>query len=287
MTKANMTDKSRQFMASTPQVLAPAAFVLILFLPVLKDIVPTWLTEDEAGHCIFILPIAIALLWLRRSELKAARIDPKPIGLLPLSIGLGLEAFAYLMRVHFLEVWSFVPILAGFVYLVYGPEVWKIARFSIFLVVLLMPLPTPLFKPLSLWIRAASTVGATSLVDLLGYPVLRSGNVIQIPGMTVEVATVCSGFNKLAVLVTIALIYGYLYPINYLRRGLLLLLVVPIALAANIIRIDMILLASYYQGQEGFHIAHSYAEFVVIAASFALFVLVGNVMGCKNPRFAI
>lgn len=272
---------------ATKQSLVIGALFVILFLPVLRDILPMWLTDEQAGHCLFILPIAIGLLWLRRAELAAAPRDPKPIGLPIMMIGLMSETFAYLMRVHFLEVWSFVPILVGFVLLFYGPNVLQIAKFSILLVFLLMPLPTVIFKPLSLWIRAASTVGATWIVDILGYPVLRTGNIIQIPGMTVEVATVCSGFNKLAVLVTIALLYGYLYPIGNWRRLMLLILVVPIALAANVIRIDMILLASYYSGQEGFHIAHTVAELVVIVASFVLFVLVGNLFGCKRPRFSI
>src|SRR5207245_11758928 len=78
---------------------------------------------------------------------------------------------------------------------------------------------------------------AAMVLALLGLPVLREGNVINIPAMVLEVAEACSGIRSLLSLTTLAIIYGYLMePRNSVRVGLALASL-PIAVVANSLRI--------------------------------------------------
>jgi hypothetical protein len=50
---------------------------------------------------------------------------------------------------------------------------------------------------------------ASDLLPLFGVPVLREGNVIELPAMKLEVAEACSGIRSLMSLFTLAVFYGY------------------------------------------------------------------------------
>ena len=78
---------------------------------------------------------------------------------------------------------------------------------------------------------------STSLLELVGLPVLREGNIIWLPSGPLDVAEACSGIRSLLSLVTLAVIYGYLVETRTWVRIVLVCLAVPIAVVANSFRI--------------------------------------------------
>jgi exosortase len=122
-------------------------------------------------------------------------------------------------------------------------------------------------------------------MSALGFTVLQNGNLIEIPGMTLEVAEVCSGFRKLIALGAFSLLYGYLFDIAPWKRAVLFLAAFPIALMANVIRISALIAVSSMWGEKALHIAHDWAEVFVLVIAFALYLLLGKGIGCKNLRF--
>jgi exosortase len=276
-------DKAITSRSTVPWLLVAA--IIALFVPVYYEAATLWLSDDAYSHCIFILPISLGLLWMQREAIRQAPLQPTAWGLLPLTLGLLLETVGYLFRIKSVAALALVPVVTGAILLLHGRALWKIARFSVYFLLCAVPLPGVLLSAPSAWIQRASSTGAATLMSALGYPLTQTGNIIEIPGLTLEVADVCSGFKKLTACVAFALLYGYFFPLSRTKRVLLVLASIPIALLANIIRVSGLVAVATAGGKPAVNIAHDWAEIFVLVVAFGLFVLLGKILGCKTPRF--
>jgi exosortase len=261
--------------------------LVAIYGPMLQETSHYWFQNDNFAHGMFIVPLSVGLLWLQRSQIAAATTAPTARGLLWLAIGLLIGVFSYLMRVKFIGIWTVIPTLAGTILVLHGPELWEIARFPICFLFWAGPLPSVVYSPISQWVQTISTRGAAELMITLGYTLMRNGNQIQIPGYALEVADACSGFKKLIALTAFALLYGYIYPISPLKRLILVLCALPIALVANVLRVSALVAVFSASGLNGLHRAHDIAEMCALFFSFILFVVVGKALGCKIARFSL
>jgi len=268
-------------------VILLAIALIGLCVPVFVDIQPLWHNE-RGGHCIFILPLCLALAWLRRDLLKGITWKPDPRGLWLLGLGLGMELFSFLFKMAFIEGYSMVPILAGFVLLCFGGSMLSALSFPIAMMIFIVPFPNAVISPISQWISVKSADGSVGAMHILGYPIAQDGNIIHLHGgVEVVVADVCSGFNKLSILFIMSLVYGDMFPISAWRRFALTACALPIAMVSNVMRITIILLVSNYGGVRGLHAIHDWAEIIVVVIAFFLFLGLGTLLGCKRPRFSV
>jgi len=259
----------------------------ILYAPVLWETSRVWFTNETYAHGVFIIPLSILTLWLQRNEIAAASRQPRSIGIVALGIGLLMLVAARLLSLKYIALWSLLPVLYGLIQVLHGAELWKIARFAVLFLVLAGPIPISIMQTVMRWIQNASTIGAFGLMEGLGFSISRQGNLLDVPGATLEVADVCSGFRKTLSLCTFALIYGYMFPISMGRRLALLILSFPIALFANIVRIGGLITVTTYGGTKALDIAHDWAEILVLVIAFLLFVCTGKLLGCKKIRFSL
>jgi len=161
----------------------------------------------------------------------------------------------------------------------------RIVRFALLFSLLANPLPHSLLSGMTTWIQDASTTGAAGLMNLLGFTLIRQGNVIQVPGAVLEVAAACSGFHKFLSLSAFTILYAYLFTDNNRVRLALLASVLPIALIANVLRIAGLIAAASGGGLSALHMAHDLAEYLAIILAFGLLVLLGRSLGCRTLRF--
>jgi len=108
-------------------------------------------------------------------------------------------------------------------------------------------------------------------LELMGVPVLREGNVIQLPSMLLEVAEACSGIRSLMSLVALAVIYGYFLEPKVYRRILLALGAVPIAVVANSLRVvGTGLMVHWWDPEKAEGFFHTFSGWVVFVVSLAM-----------------
>jgi exosortase len=260
--------------------------LLALYAQGLAETATLWFRKDEYSHGPFILPLCAFVLYLNRDAIRDAIPRPSALGIPLVAGGLLLQFFGYIMRLGFLEMWSVIPVLIGAVLLLHGSDMLRITRFPILFAFFAFPLPIPVLTRISLWIQHASTTGARYVMEGLGYSVLQHGNLIEIPGYTLEVADVCSGFKKLTALVAFSILYGYLFPISPWKKVALFLAAVPIAVIANVLRVSGLIAVTSAGGLSALHLAHNWGEIVALVIAFFLFVFVGKVLGCRNIRFS-
>jgi len=258
------------------------AGVALVYAPIILDAAHQWLTNDSYAHGIFIFPVSIFLLWMRKDQIQATERRPEAWGLLLIPVGLLGAMGSYLLQIKYIGMWSLIPTLAGGILALHGRQLWKTVQFSVWFLLFAAPIPNSFLGPLTGQIQGYSTTGAETIMSTLGYPVVQHANVLQVPGATLEVATACSGFHKLISLLAFAAIYGHLFLDSFGKRALLLFMAVPIALLVNVLRISGLVAAAIYGGLPGLHALHDPAEYVAIGLSFVLFVLVGKKIGCKT-----
>ncbi len=156
------------------------ALVAVFYAPTIADAAHVWLTNDSNGHGILIFPVAFGMLWLQKDALGQVRRRPSLWGVPLLACGLLLKMGADIMQLRYIAMWSLVPTLAGGVWLLGGQDLWRLVRYPIWFLLFAGPLPNRIMYPLTVWIQNVSTVGAADLMSILGYPLLRHGNLIQI-----------------------------------------------------------------------------------------------------------
>ncbi len=269
----------------TPLVFAVG--VLALYAPTLIVAAHEWTINDNYAHGFFIFPLCAFLLWLRRDDLREAERRPSAWGLLPLAAGVIWQCLSYTLQLRYIGIWTLPLTLVGGVLVLYGPAMLPFVRFVILFSLLAYPLPHSVLAGMTTRIQSASTDGATALMTTLGYPLIKQGNVIQVPGAMLEVAEACSGFHKLLSLTAFTLLYSYLFTSSQWKRLILIAAVLPLALLVNILRISGLIAAAAAGGLPALHRAHDMAEYCAIGLAFGLLILLGRVLGCRTMRFSL
>jgi exosortase len=117
------------------------------------------------------------------------------------------------------------------------------------------------------------------MLPIAGVPVLREGNVIELPAMKLEVAEACSGIRSLMSLFTLSVFYGYFLEKTFLRRAILALASIPIAIAANAVRIlGTGLCVQYWDPDKALGFFHEFSGFVMFLVSLGCLFFVHRIM---------
>lgn len=208
--------------------------------------------SDPYSYTVLVPFISLALLyWNRREILSAARFDVA-LAALFFIVGvlfrwLSLHDAAALSPMNgpvdghmnglLLSILSLVTLLIGSFALCYGPRAMWVAAFPLLFLLLLIPIPGFAVDGIISALQHWSADGTAILYHIFRVPVLRSGLVFRLPGFSIIVAEECSGIRStLALFITVLLVAQFSLKSNW-RKLLLCLLVVPIAVAKNSIRI--------------------------------------------------
>jgi exosortase len=127
---------------------------------------------------------------------------------------------------------------------------------------------------------------ATGVLHAAGLPISREGVTIHVGGYELLVEDACSGMNSLIGLSAISLFYIYLLRGASLRyAGILTLLIIPIAIVGNILRIMvLVLLTNYFGDQVAQGFAHFTAGIFLFGVSLLLVFLADNLLQRVLPR---
>jgi exosortase D (VPLPA-CTERM-specific) len=269
------------------QLLAPILVGLgfaVLYRNVVVKLVHDWWTDDNYSHGFLIVPIALCLAWERREKLKEAVSKPSVIGLLLVVSSVIVLGAGVLGAELFLTRISMLGVLAGIVLFLYGWQYLRILAFPLAFLLLMIPIPAIIFNQIAFPLQLlASRFGELALV-LAGVPVLREGNVITLANTSLEVAEACSGIRSLVSLLTLAIVYGYVMERRNWARVALALASIPVAIAANGVRVAGTGIAAHYVGPEaaqGFF--HEFSGWLVFILAFVMLFAVQRAIAWLMP----
>lgn len=247
--------------------------LILCYAPVLYRMGVQWATDEDMGHG-FLVPLAAGYIaWTRREQLLATPRNPSYWGIVLIIWGALQELAATLGAELFTARLSFVIALFGVVLYLGGKQWVKILLFPLLLLLFMIPIPQILYARLTLSLQMLASALGEWILETIGIPVIREGNLLRLPSQTLDVAEACSGIRSLLSLGFLSLLYGYFADRRVWVRWVLLLATVPIAICANGVRVAVTGILSeintkYAQGT--FHEMEGYIVFVVALAALLL-----------------
>ena len=234
--------------------------------------------QQESGvHGVIVLVTGLWLVLRRWEDIVARRSPGNPLitaGLLALALPayVGGRAFDYIS----IETAALLLAAVAVMHQYWGMAALRLLWFPILYLGFVVPLPGWFLDTITLPLKVLVSEIVTGVLSLFGYPVGRMGVTLYIGSYQLLVEDACAGLNSLVSLSAIGLFYVYLIRgSNPVYSLLLLAMVLPIAVAANCVRVAALVLITYYLGNamaQGY--LHNFAGMVTfVSALLFIFLL--------------
>ncbi|MCA9051489.1 MAG: exosortase/archaeosortase family protein [Planctomycetaceae bacterium] len=196
-----------------------------------------WGADPQYSHGFLVPLFALALLYLRRSELAFIEIQPSWWGLVLLVGGLGLFLASGLLYLEWFEQLALIPVAGGLALLLGGWSFFWWTLPAVAFLIFMIPLPFSLESALQSPLRYIGTVSSVYIMQTLGLPALAEGNIIVLGENRIGVAEACSGLRMVMVFLALSAAVAILSDRPIWERMLIFCSALPIALVVNIARI--------------------------------------------------
>ncbi len=193
--------------------------------------------DEEASH-IFLVPIVAAwMAWVRQTRIRYCAPRGQYIGPVILAAGWAIYALGYNHAVQ--AAWHFgaVVVVLGCILSVLGRNV--LFRFlpAFAVLVFLVPVPGSIRQEISKPLQTATAAGTQAMLETLGVPIERSGNVLSVNGQAVAVAEACNGMRMVFALILVSYAFAFSMPLRNTVRVVVLLASPLAAIACNVVRL--------------------------------------------------
>jgi len=223
--------------------------IIYAYAKVLSDLMGKWKNEDLYSYGFIIPAISIYLIWLKRNDIRKIRLKPDVlIGYGIILIGLSTLVLGYIGSIVVIQELSIIFTITGFILLLFGKQVFSVIWFPIFYLIFMIPIWDSVLDPLQYPFQYLSASAGVGILQIIGIPVYQKDIFIELPNITLLVASVCSGVNYLISVVAIGIPLSYVYLSSLKKRILLLLLSVFIAIFSNSLRVSAIGFFAYHSG---------------------------------------
>lgn len=256
----------------TPWLIALGGYA-VMYVPVYWWAANGIWQSEEHGHGPLILAVLLWMFWTLRVPLgqapnQSAPVFGWPVFLFGLLLFIGGRAFG----ISILELGSQIFVVAGGLLLMKGWPALRLAWFPVLYLIFMVPLPgifvDAVTGPLKQWV---STIVEAILYGA-GYPISRSGVTMTIGQYQLLVADACSGLNSMFSLSALGTLFMYIMARRSLVHNVLMLAsILPIAFAANIVRVCALVLVTYHFGDEaGQGLLHGTAGMLLMLVALVL-----------------
>ena len=247
--------------------------LILAYLPILARMASQWSNDDDMSHGFFVPAVAAYIAWNRREELLALEVKPSYWGLvllgwsvLQMTLGI-LGAELFLQRTAFIgSLWGAVLFLGGWAFI-------RALALPLLMLPLMVPIPAVIYNQITFPLQLFASSVAEHALSLLGIPVLRDGNVLELANQKLSVVEACSGIRSLMSLTFLSLVYGYLSEKRLWVRWSIFLASIPIAVAANAFRVSATGVLSEYNPDLAQGFFHTLEGGVSFAFAFGLMIL--------------
>jgi exosortase len=289
------------------RAIALVSVVLFTYATVLVKLSHDWWSDENYSHGLLVPFIIGYILWLQRGRFAAERARPS---VLLGAAAVAVAIFALWSGVAGAELYtqrmSLVLLAAGIVVYFCGLRFLRLVLVPLVLLTLAIPIPTIVFNKIAFPLQLFASRVAVWSMTLLGIPVLRQGNVIELKPLNsfntkkLEVVEACSGIRSMMTLITLAVVFAYFtYPrsddssgprdrmrrYGFVRTSIIVLSAVPIAIVTNAARVSGTGILSHYYGTgvaDGFF--HTFSGWAIYVVAFLMLFGIGWILDRFKPR---
>lgn len=214
------------------------ALIVWAYWPALGEMANKWQTDPQYSHGYLVPLFAAGLAVWRWKKLDRAGCRTDWRGLIPLAVGAAAYVAGGYLYLDSLAGLALIPTLLGVVLLVGGPAAlrwaWPMVAFLVFMV----PLPFSVEHALGRPLQGVATRGSTWVLQTLGLPAVSEGNTILLEHGRIAVVEACSGLSMLLTFAAMTTGMAMVIDRPLTDRVVIVLSTIPLALAANIVRIS-------------------------------------------------
>ena len=278
------SDKQKKILFWFPILLG----FFILYIPTYHTLATGIWATDEQGHGPIILLITLFLLWQKR--LLFTTVNTGKANNFSGSVFLGFGLLFYVVGrsqdILIFEVGSQIVVLLSIILLTVGSSAAKKLWFPLFFLIFMLPLPGSIVDALTLPMKIAVSNVAEMVLYALDYPIARSGVILQIGYYKLLVADACAGLHTVFTLEAMGLLYLHLIKRDsFIRNVSLAILIIPISFFANTVRVVVLVLVTYYYGDEvGQGFIHDFAGFVLFGTALVFIIGVDAIIHWVERR---
>jgi exosortase len=247
-----------------------------------------WFTLEEMGHGMFVPFLAGYIAWKDREAILAQPIQSSPWGYLLVGWGFVQMLAGFLGADYFLTRTAFLIALLGMLAVTVGWRMMRALSFPLFILLFMIRLPLFVYSQMTFPLQILASTVAENVLMLIGIPILREGNVLELPNQKLSVVEACSGIRSLMSLGLLSLVYGYFFDQKKWMKWVLLVMSVPIAIIANAFRVTLTGILSTWKKElvEGFfHSVEGWLIFMVaLVALTATHQLINFAWRARKPR---
>lgn len=263
--------------------------LLVLYVPSYWTLAHGLWNSDDYAHGPIVLVVSLFLIWQKRAVFVADTGKPggveAAIGWTLLVIGLLAYALGRSQDILLFEIGSQIPVILGALLITLGSKAARALWFALFFLLFIIPLPGFLVDAATGPLKQYISVIAEQVLYAAGYPIGRSGVTLTVGPYQLLVADACSGLHSMFSLSAMGLLYLYLMERTSLTRNLIIMAaILPIAFAANIVRVMVLILVTYHLGDEaGQGFLHGFAGIMLFVIGLLFLFVLDWVLGFIFP----
>lgn len=256
--------------------LVPTGVLAYIYYPTFVWMVDRWMARDSYFGHGFIIPL-VTLYWVfkKKDVLTHCERASSGGGLFILALGVGIQIFSSVFRIYFLSGFSFVLVLLGAVWFVFGRNVIRELWFPILFLALMVPLPLLFISEITLKMKFFVSEVSVFLLNSIGIRSVREGSYIYTPNALALIGDPCSGLRSFLAFLCLGLVFAYDNQLTFWKKMVLVVSGFPLAIMSNVLRVFSLSLLGEIYGME-FVIGrvHDASGIVVFVIAFVLFIII-------------
>ena len=206
-------------------------------------------------------------------------VESSVAGLVLIVAAMGMLVGGWFASELFTMRLSLVLTLCGCALYWLGTTLFNRLLVPLLFLVFMIPIPAILYDAAALPLKLMVSSVSVYILKMMGSVVMREGNIIMFPNITLEVAEACSGLRSLTALLALTTAYSLIVVQSRWQRFLLVAAAIPIAVGANVFRVVMTGFLVRYIGvaaAEGFF--HEFAGLATFVLAVAVIVGLHNLL---------
>ena len=259
-----------------PRILLCLNIGLIIFLILTYYNTFIWMedrwrrTNSYYSHGYLVPFVSAFLIWKVRRCFHDIAYSPSRLGIILFSIGVFVQVVSAFTRVHFTSAISFIIVLVGIIFYLFGKDIGRKLLFPVLFLVTMAPMPLSAIAGLTLKLKLFATECSMHIIDLIGIPAIQDGSRIIFANCTILVADACSGLRSLIALISFGALFAFMFGVSNYMKPILFMSSIPAALVANIVRIVSVSLVANRWGTEGAESIHGITGILIFLVAFTL-----------------
>jgi exosortase len=229
----------------------------------------------------WIIPIVSGfVIWKKRQDFLDAETKVFYPALVLVAICLAMHWFGIRAQLTRVSLLSLIGLLWSIPYTLYGPRIAQVLFFPCTYLIFCIPLS--FLNNITVPLRIMASTLSCHIMNGLGISAVRVGTAIRSTaagGFNFDVADPCSGLRSLIAMTALIAIYAYLTQKSLLKKWLLFVCAIPVAIAGNVFRIlSIAVIAEGFGAEKAMVLYHDFSGFLVFSMSIFLMVSIGELL---------